>query len=183
MEETSLLALEALVFQIQKRIAHEPSFKTILYKILFTCKNAKAFSVLEQEVLAYPEMKLPLQTPQVLLSWLKECEAICECVQEDASSLWQTTQAGECALEEEMKEDRIESLFVNDAHYTPVYKKVLEFCKVGKSRMEIESHLAQHPLLENPKIYASYFIDALEKAGGLVWESHWKTTQKAYAKL
>ena len=38
-------------------------------------------------------------------------------------------------------------------------------------------------LLENPKLYASYFIDTLEVAGGLIWNGAWMTTQKAYTKL
>ena len=47
---------------------------------------------------------------------------------------------------------------------------------VPKSRGEIEALLRGDPLLENPKIYASFFIDALELAGGIAWDEKWRTT-------
>lgn len=183
LSDEPITTIESVALRIHDRIAAEPAYKVILYKMLTTCKEAKTFLALETEVLAYPEMKVPLQNTKVLLSWLVACEGIKEIVRHNEPSLWRTTDSGVIALEKENKEDKLEALFLSDPHYKTIYLMVLQFCKDAKSRMEIESHLENHPLLENPKIYASYFIDMLETAGGLVWDDSWKTTQKAYAKL
>ena len=177
------LTAQSVALRIQERIAKEPSYRAVLYKMLDYCKEPKTFLELEVEVLSYPEMKIPLHTSQILLSWLLGCDAMRELMMENEPSLWVTTEAGVCAFEKEASEDKLEALFMSDPTYKTIYLMVLNFCKEAKSRMEIEAHLANQPLLENPKLYASYFIDTLEVAGGLIWNGAWMTTQKAYAKL
>ncbi len=181
--DDAIVNIESVALCIRDRIVAEPAHKVVLYKMLSSCKEPRTFLELEAEVLAFPEMKVPLQTVQVLLSWLLGCEGIKEIVKNEAPSLWVTTDAGLLALEKELKEDKLEALFMNEPTYKTIYLMVLNFCKDAKSRMEIEAHLEGQPLLENPKIYASYFIDTLETAGALVWNGSWNTTQKAYAKL
>lgn len=181
--DDTIVNIESVALCIRERIAAEPAYKVVLYKMLSSCKEPRTFLELEAEVLAFPEMNVPLQTVQVLLSWLLGCEGVKEIVKSEAPSLWVTTDAGLMALEKELQEDKLEALFISEATYKTIYLRVLKFCKDAKSRMEIEAHLEGEPLLENPKIYASYFIDTLETAGGLVWNGSWKTTQKAYAKL
>lgn len=183
MECLSDETMASTVLGIQQRIAAEPAYQAVLYTMLSYCKEPKTFVALEAEILALPEMKVPLQTTQVLVSWLVGCGGMKEITRQDESSLWATTKSGVHAFEEEASEDKLEALFVNESAYKAIYVRVLNFCKEAKSRMEIEAHLANQPLLENPKIYANYFIETLEKAGGLVWNGAWKTTQRAYAKL
>lgn len=183
MERLSDEAMELAVLGIHQRIATEPAYQAVLYTILSYCKEPKTFRALEAEVLALPEMKVPLQTTQVLVSWLVGCNGIKEIIRQEESSLWATTKEGVRAFEEEASEDKLEALFVSDPIYKTIYLRVLDFCKEAKSRMEIETHLENQPLLENPKIYANYFIETLERAGGLVWNGAWETTQRAYAKL
>lgn len=183
MERLSDEAMASAVLGIQQRIAAEPAYQAVLYTILSYCKEPKTIAALEAEVLVLPEMKVPLQTTQVLVSWLVGCGGMKEITRQEESSLWATTKSGVCAFEEEVSADKLEALFVSDSTYKTIYLRVLDFCKEAKSRMEIEAHLANQPLLENPKIYANYFIETLEKAGGLVWNGAWKTTQRAYAKL
>ncbi len=173
----------SIALVIEDRIASEPAYHSILYRILAYIETPRTFHEIEEEVVTYPEMKIPLQTPQVFIGWLRDCGAIEEIVLEPKPSLWQLTPAGNIALQKERANDKLEALLREDASYKTIYLMVLKFCKQAKSRIEIEAHLSNHPLLENPKIYPSYFIDMLEKADGLIWDSAWKTTQKAYAKL
>jgi len=94
-----------------------------------------------------------------------------------------TTEAGVLVVKKENEDDKLETLFLEDQKYRTIYLSILQLCKDAKSRKEIEDSLVDNPLLENPKIYPSYFIDALEMAGGLLWNEHWETTPKAYPKL
>jgi hypothetical protein len=183
MEHISDGTMELAVLGIHQRIAKEPAYQAVLYTILSYCKEPKAIVALEAEVLALPEMKVPLQTTQVLVSWLVACGGMKEIVRQEEPSLWATTKEGIRAFEEEASEDKLEALFVSESAYKAIYLRVLNFCKEAKSRMEIETHLENQPLLENPKIYANYFIETLERAGGLFWNGAWKTTQRAYVKL
>jgi len=169
---------------IHQRIASEPAFKVILYKMLSLCSVPKKITDIELTVLAYPEMNVPLQTPQVLLSWLIQCQAISNInVSTSDEALYQTTLAGLIALEQEQSSDKIMALFNKEPEYQSVYLDIISLCKEPKSRMEIEKHLADNPILEQPKIYPSYFIDSLESAGGLEWNNHWVATQTALSRL
>lgn len=183
MERLSDEAMALTIVKIHQRIAIEPAYERVLYTMLSYCKEPKTLAELEAKILALPEMKVPLQTTQVLVSWLLGCGGIQEIVRQEEPSLWVTTKAGVCTFEEEESADKLEALLESDPVYKTIYLMVLDFCRAAKSRMEIETHLADQPLLENPKIYANYFIETLERAGGLVWNGAWQTTQRAYAKL
>ncbi len=178
------LSTDEIVALIQKRIESEPAFRAILYKMLSLCKNPKKLMEVESAVLAYPEMKVPLQKPQIFLTWLIECQAILAAhPTSNDETQYQTTLEGLIALEQEQSDDKIEALFTKEPEYKSVYLDILSLCKNPKSRIDIEKHLMGNPLLESPKIYPSYFIDSLETAGGLEWNSHWVTTSTAISKL
>lgn len=174
---------EKIALKIQTRIKLEPGFEAILYKMLDMCKEAKTLAEIETEVISFPQMKVVLQTPQILLSWLFHCGGIKELSQEEHASMWITTPAGLIALEKDKSVDKLEELFMNEPEYKPIYLCVLEFCKKARSLMDIETLLADNELMENPKIYPNYFINTLEKTGSLVWDGHWATTQSALVKL
>jgi len=179
----AITTVESIAVKIKQRIVAEPASKVVLYKMLAYCKDPKSFLEVNAEVLAYPEMKGSLQTVHVLLAWLIDCEGIKEIVQNEKPSLWVTTEAGVLVVQKENEGDKLETLFLEDQKYQTIYLSILQLCKDAKSRKEIEDSLSDNSLLENPKIYPSYFIDALERAGGLLWNGYWKTTPKAYTKL
>jgi len=183
LDEHGSTSEEEIVLKIQTRIKLEPGFEAILYKMLDTCKEAKTLAEIETEVISFPQMKVVMQTPQVLLSWLLHCGGIQEIPQGEHASMWITTPAGLVALEQDKSMDKLEALFVDEPQYKSIYLCVLEFCKEARSRMDIETLLSGNKQMENPKIYPNYFINTLEKAGSLVWNGHWNTTQSALAKL
>lgn len=183
LDKQSSEAIEKIALTIKARIKLEPGFEAILYKLLALCKEAKTLDEVETEVTAFPQMKVLMQTPQVLLSWLIRCEGIKEIHQDENTTLVMTTPAGRLALEHENSIDKLEALFEEEPQYKSIYLCVLEFCKEARARKDIEALLSGNELMENPKIYPNYFINTLEKAGSLVWNGHWNITQSALTKL
>jgi hypothetical protein len=169
--------LERATTKVLQRISAEPADKIVLCKILAFCESARSYPEIWHEVRAYPEMKTALQTPQVLLTWLVEAGGVEQVAAEEQEPTWRTTPAGRNVIRIEDPGDRLERLLAQDSVYREIFLQVLQLCIVPTSRSEIESMLNSHPLLENPKVYASYFVEALERARGLEWADKWRTTQ------
>jgi hypothetical protein len=170
-------ALEMVAAEILKRISKEPAYSVVLYKMLVYCETARSLDEIDRQVRSFPEMKTALQSPQVLLLWLVQAGGIEELPQEKQASKWQTTAAGESVVQAESPRHRIEHLLTADPAYSSVYREVLQACLAPKSRDEVESLLRGNPLLETPKIYPSFFLETLERAGGLEWDRKWQTTR------
>lgn len=166
--------------QISQRIAAEPAFKTVLYKILDYCDTPRSLKEIEGTVCAFPEMRAAWQTPQVLLRWLAQAGGIEQLETESGGeTMWQTTQSGRKAVTNESHNNnsRISQLLSLEESYRDIYIKILESCINPKTRAEIEAMLKGEPALENSKVYASYFIDKLENAKGLIWNGKWETSK------
>lgn len=163
--------------KILRRISAEPAYSAILYKILVYCHPARLSSDVERAVLSFPEMKGSLQAPATFLSWLEEEGGIEKIPVSEKETLWSTTMAGRRVVEAESYDNRLMRLFDREAHYRDIYLQVLRMCLSPKSRREIESALGGIPVLENPVVLPSFFIESLEKAGGLIWNERWVVTE------
>lgn len=81
---------------------------------------------------------------------------------------------------------RLATLFEADEADNPVYCRILVLADqpTGVAKAELEKTLLSEGLIPIdertglPSIFPSYYIDNLERAGGLVWESTWKTTDE-----
>lgn len=65
---------------------------------------------------------------------------------------------------------------------------LLGFCETPRTLAEINDLLQSHPALSAPEEderapQASYFIDRLAEAGGIVWDKAWLTTNEGHAFL
>lgn len=174
-------SLESMTATVLRKVAAESAYRAVLYKILEFCETARSFAVIEQEILSYPEMKTALQSPKVLLSWLVESggiERIALPAEEEKQEepTWRTTEAGKNVVRLESPGNRLARLFTQEPVYRDVFLQVLRACVAPKSRGEIEAMLKGNPILESPKVYASFFIEKLEQAGGLEWSEKWQTT-------
>lgn len=77
-------------------------------------------------------------------------------------------------------------LLEEDPEAAPVHLRVLELCcqEGGLSRKDLETVLKAEDLIpHDPRtglvsIFPTYYIDNLERAGGLVWKSTWMTTEE-----
>lgn len=175
-EKQEQLTLEKQTENIIERINNEPAYRTVLYKILAHCQTPRSNEDLEKTVLSFPEMKRAMHTPQEILFWLEDCGAL-EKGKENDIVIWQTTEAGINAAEKESFQNQLTRLFINEAEYQEIFLEILKACLKPKSRSEIESLLMDNPIMKESGILASYFIDRLERAGGLVWDGKWKTTK------
>lgn len=79
------------------------------------------------------------------------------------------------------------ALFGERPRYAEVFSAVLAACAsdTGASREAVEAVVeAAAPVADNgKKVYPQYFLDALECAGGIVWDGAWRTTEAGRAAL
>jgi len=177
-ETTEPQDFETATAKVLQRITSEPAYRAALYKILDFCRTERSTAAIKEEVHSYPEMRLALQSPQVLLSWLVQAGGIELIEDEKGSQVFVTTQAGRNVVRLESPIRRIGHLLAQDLDYRDIYLQVLQSCLAPKTKGEIEAMLDGNPVLENPKVYPSFVIGKLEEAGGLEWDGKWRTTQR-----
>ena len=165
---------------IQKKVFAEPAYSSTLYKILSFCETPRSLDEIEREIRSFPEMKTAIQSPRTCLSWLVQVNGI-ELLDpnnvDEKSAMWHTTPAGMRVVQHCSPGNRISNLLATEAAYAKVYVQLLQACTEPKTRSEIESLLGNNPALESPKVYPIYFIDAMERAGGIEWNARWQTTK------
>jgi len=160
-------------------ISSERRYRLVLYKILKFCETPRLASEVEGEVLSFPEMKTAIHSPNILLGWLEEAGGIERVVIEEKER-WQTTDAGRKVAETEAPEKKLLELIAKEPAYSEVYTQVLKFCQTPRTRAEIEGLLEGNPVMEEPKVYPTFFIQGLEEVGGLEWvDKKWRTTEPA----
>lgn len=169
--------LESAAAKVFRRITTEPAHRAVLYKILDFCRTERSTAEIDEQVLSYPEMRLAVYSPQVLLSWLVQAGGIEVMEDEKGAQAFVTTQAGKNVVRLENPVSLLERLIAQDPAYHDIYLQVLQTCLTPKSKADIETLLDGNPILENPKVYPSYVIGKLEESGGLEWDGKWRTTQ------
>lgn len=170
--------LETATDKVLKRISAEPAYRIVFYKILENCESARSSSEVEQTILSFPEMKGAMHSPRLLLSWLEEAGGIELITAEkgNGEGMWYTTPAGRNVIRKEGNDSCLGRLLAQEPLYQDIFLQVLKACLSPKSRMEIESMLNENPILEEPKVYPSFFIEKLEEARCLEWDEKWKIT-------
>ena len=98
-------------------------------------------------------------------------------------AIWTLTPAGERVLDRLSATKRLAGLYAKDAELAPAFDCILEFCREPKKRSEIEAELREQGFLNVPGIETSFYVDRLERNGGLVWEHAWLTTDDGLAFL
>ena len=164
-------------------LSREHAHRHGLRKMLMLCEVPRSTAEIESAVLAFPEMKVSIFSPTILLSWLTGTGGIERVVVEGAEAeeeevRWQTTAAGKKVIEREAPDRRLRELLDEQPRYRDIYLQVLRFCQTPRTRPEVESLLQDNPVMEKPKVYASFFLQNLEEKGGLEWvDSRWQTTE------
>ncbi|MCD8200326.1 MAG: hypothetical protein LUD25_05195 [Coriobacteriaceae bacterium] len=101
------------------------------------------------------------------------------------------TEGGSYLLSRYEPETAIHELFEERPHYADVYRAGMEACDTpdGLNLPKLEEVLEAFPQLQpdpethQTKVYAQYFIDALESAGAIEWTDAWRTTDAGRAVL
>ena len=73
-------------------------------------------------------------------------------------------------------------LLADRPHYRDVFARVICVCAAsdGASREAVEQAVEQDGNVVSPdgkRVYPQYFMDALETAGGIIWDGVWRATQ------
>jgi hypothetical protein len=183
--ETKTTALgDDAVKKLSRRIAAEPAYQSILYKILVFCETPRPVTQIQEQVLAFPEMLNAAHSPALLLSWLQEAGGIEKIAVGRKEESCRTTPIGQRFVEAESPVKKITALFAAELNGQEIFKQVLEFCRTPRSRVEIEDWLDSNPRLEELGVRPAFFVERLEDAGGLEWsDKHWCTTPAGIAIL
>lgn len=197
---------------IRRRIDTEPRHKTVLYRLIDWCKEPRFIEEIDERAAAFAEMRTSPFSARTVFSWLVDCGAVREMTQAEVAQLageleehggkaeienimgpdeehlsltgvFQATDMGIEAWRQHEEEAKMERLINPEARYRDHYIRVLEACRKPKSRREVEALFAGDPILENPKVYPSVFLDRLEQAEGLQWDEGWQTTEKGLSFL
>jgi|OpeIllAssembly_1097287.scaffolds.fasta_scaffold31254_2 hypothetical protein len=158
------------------RLASEPSYRLVLYKMLRFCETARLATEIEAEVQAFPEMKTAVLSPGVLLSWLEHSGGV-ERIGEKQAEQWQITDAGKQALALEAPSKRLFDLIAKEPEYGDLFRQTLGFCQTPRTRGEIEEWVKQNPVAQASQVHPAFLLQRLEDAGGIEWaNNHWQLT-------
>ncbi|MDR1082678.1 MAG: hypothetical protein LBL27_02275 [Coriobacteriales bacterium] len=98
------------------------------------------------------------------------------------------TEAGKAIRDRFDSQKLICDLIAAELEHQTIYHTLLKSCvKEGCSRFQLQDLLKDEPVLQpDPKrgvktLYINYFLDRLEGAGALVWDSKWVTTEAGKA--
>lgn len=73
---------------------------------------------------------------------------------------------------------RLESLYARSPEQGPAFDFILDYCAEPKTRGKLDEELRARGMLAGREVGTSYFVDRLERAGGLVWQDGWVTTRE-----
>ena len=96
---------------------------------------------------------------------------------------WTLTPAGIRVLDQLSATKRLARLYAKDEELAPAFDCILEFCREPRKRTEVEAELRAQGFLNVPGIETSFYVDRLEREGGLVWDGGWLTTEDGLAFL
>lgn len=199
--------LEERVDAVVTCVCSQNALREVLYKILVHCATAREFSEVEDFAAAQDEFVYShiIQTPFTLVQMLLRAggleqtpldeagnpieESRLEGLSDDevddliATYRLSTTEAGVRAAELLSPEKRLQSQIWQKPHRAETFCKVLGFCRTPRKFPEIQDYFKSEPGLVLDKVQANhtlspdFYVDRLEKAGGLVWRGAWVTTE------
>lgn len=91
--------------------------------------------------------------------------------------MWKVTQAGAQVLRENDPDVLIDTLMETDGKYRDIYARIMRMCtQQGCPISVLNDAVDLDPLVQEPPLKASHFVERLEKAGVLAWDGLWMTT-------
>lgn len=185
-------------------IVRVPRHRELFLRLLGFCYDRKELGDVEREVASYPEFAVAAQTPYHLimtmvehggLRWIEIDAQGAEVSDERKEGLTedeiddlidhfavQTTGLGKRAEAELAPEKRLKSLFSAVPARLTAFLDVIDYCNVPRAFKEVDALLRGSDALRagvlagQQPLQSSYYLDMLERAGGLVWKDGWKAT-------
>lgn len=91
--------------------------------------------------------------------------------------MWKATQAGARVLRENEPDVLISALMETDGKYREIYARIMRMCmQQGCPISVLNDAVDLDPLVQEPPLKASHFVERLEKAGALAWDGLWTAT-------
>ena len=91
---------------------------------------------------------------------------------------WMATQEGVAAYEDYDPYINIKALLADEVNYVPIFKRVLELASStpGAKTASYTAAIDDDPLVQEPRRYASFFLDKLEEVDAIEWREGWYVT-------
>ncbi|WP_350454700.1 hypothetical protein [Slackia heliotrinireducens] len=92
---------------------------------------------------------------------------------------WTATPAGLAHFQAYQPMELLRQMVQDEPQYEEIFRMVLSATAAdgGESVKNIDDLVSDDPILQSPRRYAMYFIDKLERAGGIQWRGSWVATQ------
>jgi len=97
-------------------------------------------------------------------------------IQKRQEGRWQAAPAALEVVDEQDANGDFHRLLAKEPRYLDIYKTILDYCRLPRTIKEIDALVNESPLLQEPRRYGGYFIERLEKNGGLAWKGNWVST-------
>ncbi|MGI6033735.1 MAG: hypothetical protein ACOX69_09990 [Coriobacteriales bacterium] len=89
------------------------------------------------------------------------------------------SEVGQKVLSDFSADKRLASLFDVEEELVPGFKAVLTYCdEAPRTLKEVEKMLTDNGYHVGLDLDASFYLDSLERSGGLTWSDGWKTTEE-----
>lgn len=195
------LTFEERFDKVSSAVLKQPLHREILYRTLLFCGEQRDLPDVEAEIATYPEFAHAAQNQYRLITFLVEAgglerleldedgavvtpeqkEGLTEDEIDDLvfSYALITTDAGAAVAEALNPKRRIMEIFGLDPAYEATYVEVLEYCAEPRRIADIEALLKDRSVLafgrtaSEQAIKPSFFVDQLERGGGIVWKNGW----------
>ena len=193
---------EEAVAALTETVNRAPLHREIFLKLLAFCTTQRMLAEAEEAARACPEFSSVAQSPYRLirtlvhaggLYWLELDETgrpltpqakagLTPDEIEDATLV--TTPVGEQVAEDLAPEKRLRRLFDLVPQRLTTYLDLMDFCREQRTFKEIEALLRTRPAAafasttSSQPLQPSFFVDALERSGGLAWNDGWKITER-----
>lgn len=197
---------EEAVAALAETVNRAPLHREIFLKLLTFCTTQRTLAEAEEAARACSEFPSVAQSPYRLirtlvhaggLYWLELDETgrpltpqakagLTPDEIEDATFAYAvvTTPVGEQVAEDLAPEKRLQHLFDLVPQRLTTYLDLMDFCREQRTFKEIEALLRTRPAAafasttSNQPLQPSFFVDALERSGGLAWNDGWKITER-----
>lgn len=205
-DATAEATFEEAVAALTETVNRAPLHREVFLKLLSFCTTQRPLAEAEDAARACPEFSSVAQSPYRLirtlvhaggLYWLELDESGCPLTPvakeglspdeiEDATFSYAvvTTPVGEQVADDLAPEKRLRHLFDLVPQRLTTYLDLMDFCRDRRTFKEIEALLRTRPAAafastsSSQPLQPSFFVDALERSGGLAWNNGWKITER-----
>lgn len=193
-------------------IIHNPAFRRPACEVVEFCERERSLDEIVAFMSSAAWPKTFVMAPDAFVSMLEGCgclslriyvdgvlyEGNLDDLSDDESLgdeatvtyAYEATRAGRHMAERMRKRFSISATVESDKGLSATFLRVLELCQgeSGQSSRQIDAALRAEGLLPLdrsglPRIFTTYFIDALEQCRALSWQSTWKTTSEGRSYL